>query len=874
MRRYRSLRLALPLAFVTAAGAQSTTPPAVPGVVTPAAPAAPEPVRPGFDAATGRDLTHYPPSPVVDFTHMSLVLDIPDMNTPRALAVQTLDFQPVSEGVTTLRLDARLLRIDDATLTEVGVDEPRTVPSTFEADGRWLTLRFPKPLVRGTAYSLATTYAIDDPPKGLWWTPEDPAWPGRAAQVYSQGESEFNSYWFPCHDFPNDRMTTDLTVRVPVGYTVSSNGRLMEHEKGVASGTSPTGRTHLSGQEVFHWVQDRPHVPYLVTLVIGKFDVVDVGTEAVPMPVYVPPGQADRVPGTFGRTPQMVEFFAQLFDEPYPWDRYAQLVVHNFDWGGMENTSAATLFDGAPIPPAMQAEEDQDGLISHELAHQWFGDLVTCRSWAHIWLNEGFASYCENLWFEHRDGPDGYMAGVLGQFDAAAGGDRGAAPEQVPMVSGVYHHPDDVFGRESNPYPKGAAILHMLRTRLGDGVFFRGMRAYLDAYGSGQAETGDFRRVMEGVSGESLQRFFTQWCDRPGVPRLVVETAWSARDQAVTVAIRQTQRIDGYNPAFAFSLPVRITSGDAVIRRVIEVDSRETAATIPVPAEPLMVAVDPALAVLADVRVVQPVKWRTEELLHGPTLASRVRAARGLAGDDSRDASMALWATVLDTRLHSVLRIAAVRALRDRPEARWVTDLVEAQVEDPLVREAVVEAMAALGARPSVEPEARDRAVAFMVRTFERDASERVRAAALSGLGALRAAGQADVLIRAAAMDSQFDRFRERALSALAEIDAPQGLEVAARLAAPGSGHDTRQHAVRAVQRLAHHNPEAAYTALSRLLGDRERAVREAAARALVALADRRGLDALAAMRDAARDPADREAIEGWIDGLRGATGG
>ena len=829
------------------------------------------PARPGFDAATGRDLTHYPPSPLVDFTHMSLVLEIPDMNTPRALAVQTLDFEPVSGGVTMLRLGARLLGVEDVTLAEIEGEAASERAVTFDADGEHLTLRFERPLSRGTAYRLTTTYRIDDPPRGLWWTPEDPAWPGRAAQLYTQGESEFSAYWFPCHDFPNDRMTTELVVRVPAGYTVSSNGRLLEQEKGVASGTSATGRTTLIGQEVFHWVQDKPHVPYLVTLIVGKFDVVDVGTGRVPMPVYVPPGQAERVAGTFGRTPRMLELFEKLLDEPYPWDRYAQLSVHNYDWGGMENTGATTLYGEVAIPPGMQAEEDQDGLIAHELAHQWFGDLLTCRSWAHIWLNEGFASYCENLWYEHRDGPDGYMAGVLAQFDDVVRSDTGAAPWQPPMVSGVYGRPDEVFGRESNPYPKGAAVLHMLRARLGDEVFFRGVRTYLDRFKFEQAETGDLRRVMEEVSGESLQRFFTQWCERPGVPRLAVSTAYSAGDQAVSVTIRQTQTIDPYNPAFTFSLPVRVTCGETVIRRVIDVETREVAVSIPVPGEPTMVVVDPALAVLAELKVDQSVAWRTQQLLRGPTAASRIRAARSLAGEDSNDASMALWATVLDARLHHDLRIAAVRALRDRPQSRWVTDLVDAQVEDGLVREAVVEAMAAVGAREAMP---RDGAVAFMLRTLERDPSERVRAAALAGLATLRATEHAGVLLKATEMESHFDRFRERAVAALADLDLPAGLQAAIGLTAPGNNHDIRQHAAGAVRRLGHHNPEAAYAALTRLLGDRERAVREAAAEALVGLGDRRGVEALRGMHDAARDPADRARIDGWIAALRSATGG
>src|SRR5688572_20052583 len=151
--------------------------------------------------------------------------------------------------------------------------------------------------------------------------------------------------------------------------------------------------------DTFHWVQDKPHVAYLVTMVVGKFDIVDVGTPQLSMPVYVTQGQGKNVQATFGRTKDMVDFFNKTTGQTYPWARYAQLCVHNFGAGGMENTSATTLYESCVIQPDALLDHDLDGLISHELAHQWFGDLATCNSWEHIWLNEGFATYATHLWF-------------------------------------------------------------------------------------------------------------------------------------------------------------------------------------------------------------------------------------------------------------------------------------------------------------------------------------------------------------------------------------------------------------------------------------------------------------------------------------------
>jgi aminopeptidase N len=852
---------------------------------------------PTFDEATGRDLLNYPRSPVVNYVHMRLEVDIPDMNVPRAAAVQTLTFLPIAGPVAHLDLDARLLTIVNVVLERVETvtggqtKESRGVPTrlkapAYEYDNAKLRLTFDPPLEPGTLYNIVTSYRIDDPPQGLVWTPESPAWPGRAAQLYTQGESEFNSYWFPCHDFPNARLTTELIVTVPAGYLVSSNGRLVEQGKGVAAGTNAVGQGTLQGRERFHWVQDQPHVNYLVTLVVGKFDVVDVappgqlpagfpervkGAYAGPyMPVYVPPGQGDRVPGTFGRTPRMIELFSRLFDEPYAWDRYAQLSVWNFDWGGMENTSATTLFDAVAVAKDEQADYDQDDLISHELAHQWFGDLVTCRSWEHIWLNEGFATYCENLWFEHRDGPDAYLAGVRRNFDDLIAGDRADAPYQAAMVSKAWDRPDDVFNRPSNPYSKGSAILHMLRTQLGDEVFLACLRTYIDRFRLGTPETNDLRKVMEEVSGESLERFFAQWCMRPGVPAVDVDAAWDADAHALNLKVTQTQHIDGYNPAFSFRLPVRIEAGGTVIRKVIDVDSKETAASIPLPSAPTMVAVDPALAVLADLKVHEPAAWWTNQLLRGPTVAARIQAARGLASDDSMDASMALWATVMDSRLHEALRIAAIDSLKMRPQRSWVMDLAVAQIQDSRVREAAVSAIAHVAAS---DAQLVEDAKIYFAQRVRHDPSKRVRAASLAALGRLKAVEHADLMVQACGEESQFDRVRQRALEALADADVPAGLTVAARLAEPGTNHRTRPIAITTVRRLAHHNPDAAYSAIARQLFDRERPVREAAAHALVELGDARGVAELHKLASTLRDPVDQREAAEWAKALRDKTG-
>ena len=457
-----------------------------------------------YDSETGRDTLNYAPDRTVDLQHMKLTLDIPDMNTPTFTATEELTFAPIGSPVSVLTLNAV-----DFTLGEITGTGGATVEDV-SYDGQTLQIKFARPIPAGQTAGVQINYSIDDPTDGLIWTPQSEGWGDRAAQIHTQGQTEFNRHWFATHDYPNERLTTEIVATVPEGFLVSANGRLVNE------------RTR-NGRSTFHWLQDTDHVSYLVSMVIGEFDVVDVGTDTVPMPVYVPPGRAADVQGTYGRTADMLRVFEERFGEPYPYDRYAQLVVWNFAPGGMENTSATTMYDTAIFNDADLRDDDIEGLIAHELGHQWFGDLITCNRWADIWLNEGFATYSTALWYEARDGyDDGYLRQALFNYDRLTSRDTlnpndERAGLRPAMVSRMYNRPFEVFRRRSGPYPKGSSLLHMLRMKLGDEVFFQGLAEYVDRYKGSTVETDDFRRTLEDASGRSLDQFFLQWAHRSGM---------------------------------------------------------------------------------------------------------------------------------------------------------------------------------------------------------------------------------------------------------------------------------------------------------------------------------------------------------------------
>ncbi len=782
-----------------------------------------------IDAATGADARHYPPDLLVDYQHMRLEIDIPDMNEQRLTAVETLRFQPIALPLHVLTLDAKRMEITDVTLPSSGGSPD------WSHDGLKLQIRFDPPLAPGVAHDLRLQFTVTNPVDGLYWSPareEKPGRPARAAQLHTQGETDMNSNWFICHDASNDRLTTELLVTVPEGFLVSSNGELaLQQSRG--------------GRTTFHWKQNQPHVSYLVTLVVGKFDVVDVGTQRLPMPVYAPPGEGINVPHTFGPTMDMVRVFEERFDEPYPWSKYANVVVWNFGWGGMENTSATTLYDTAVLDEKALLDADLDGLNSHELAHQWFGDLLTCKSWEHIWLNEGFATYLESLWLEARDGYDEcYLRDTYSNLRGVAADDRLDPDDEFAwmrpaMVSNAYASSVDVFRKSANPYPKGASILHMLRMKLGDDVFFDAMQTYVERFKFTSVETSDFRKTMEDVSGLSLEHFFEQWCMRPGTPEVTVASSWDYDSGELLIEVNQTQRIDAMTPAFAFTLPILIVSESGAQTWVeIDVTKRSHERSVSLDDAPSMVIVDPYLHVLMTPTVDQPTRQIIEQLRRGPTIASRLDAAVLLAERDGVATTAALRDALNDTNELVAVRIKCAASLGELQAADTLLMALGGGIENARVRKAVVEALGEIGG---------DEAVATLAeRASDVDESYATRAAALEALGKHGDESHLDILLSALEDESQHDQVRKGALIGLSELGAAEGLDPAILHSEIGWMARTRPVAIETVAALAEVDSDRAIAALLPYLNDPEERSREAAAAALAEIGD---ADALEAMR-------------------------
>ncbi|RYE89271.1 MAG: M1 family peptidase, partial [Myxococcales bacterium] len=474
--------------------------------------------------------------------HIALDLTL-DMGRKSVEGSATLTLVRVDPEATEVRLDAVALVIASVQLDQGQGPQP----VRYVHDGEVLVVTVAEGVSRAR---LVVNYRAT-PRRGLYFLAPDEHVRDRPTQVWSQCQDEDARYWFPCHDKPHARQTTEMRVRVPKGWYALSNGTLQGH-------------TTEGEHEVYHWLQGKPHPSYLVTLAAGEFSVLDGGEVAgVPLTYLVPRGREEDGQRTFAGTPAMVAHFGQVTGTPFPWEKYAQVVVSDFIFGGMENTSATTMYEHILLDPRAALDISSDDLIAHELAHQWFGDLVTCRDWSHGWLNEGFATYFEHIDRERRLGLDEYELGVKGDLDAYL--TEAVSRYQRPIVCQDYEAPIDLFDRHL--YEKGGLVLHMLRRTLGDELFWKGVQLYLSRHAHGIVETRDLLRALEDASGRSLERFFDQWVFKAGHPTVEVKVEHAGG--LLLVEVKQTQKTGADVPVFAFDLEIDIYPEHGEPRREI-----------------------------------------------------------------------------------------------------------------------------------------------------------------------------------------------------------------------------------------------------------------------------------------------------------------
>ncbi|MBL8859120.1 MAG: hypothetical protein JNL28_11475 [Planctomycetes bacterium] len=498
----------------------------------------------------------------------------------------TLAIDPAQRAIAarcTVRLFALVEPLPRVQLDFAGL-EVRSITDAAGRALRWsrsgerLEIELADPLKRGEYAEITVDYH-GTPERGLWFTRERDGVP---TQVFTHGECLDARGWFPCRDDPDERATSEIVVTTPVGWSVIAAGERVE--------TRRTGAT-----ETARWRMTFPHPAYLTTLVAGEFELQHEDWEGLPLTYAGPPERARNMRAVFSETDDILAFFSGLTGARYPYAQYAQSCVENFPYGGMENISATTLTDTVLTDEDGLLDESARELIAHEAAHQWFGNLVTCKDWSHIWLNEGFATYFAALFEEHASGPSAFahaMRQIRAHYLA-----RDVGPNRRPLVLRPRADPIELFFT-GHAYQGGAVRLHYLRSVLGDVAFFAGIRRYLALNRGRGVVTDDLRAAFEAVSGHDLRPFFNQWFYAPGYPEISARWEFDPAAERVTLALDQTQEYSDGTPAvFALSLDIELGTEHGVRRERVLMDSRRARFEFTCRVAPLWVCVDPYDAV-------------------------------------------------------------------------------------------------------------------------------------------------------------------------------------------------------------------------------------------------------------------------------------
>jgi aminopeptidase N len=756
------------------------------------------------------------PDRVCDVTHIKVEVAI-DFERRRVEGVCTQRLTPLNDGPCRVTLNAVEMTLHAVTLTD-GAEPP------FSHDGKLLTVDLGERR-QGETIELVVRYACE-PRRGLYFIHPDAGYPDRPLQVWSQGQDEDNRHWFPCFDHPHEKSTSEVIATVPAGMTALSNGVLVE-ERGDAK------------TRTFHYRHDVPHSSYLITLVAGHYTVQRDRWGEIDVLYYVTPGKEADGPRTFGNTPAMLELFSKLTGQPYPYPRYSQITVAEFIFGGMENTSATTLTDQTLHDARAHLDFSSEPLISHELAHQWFGDLLTCRDWSQGWLNEGFATYLEIVWKEHATTRDDADYDRL--LDMEAYLDEDAHRYRRPIVTNVYHEPIDVFDRHL--YEKGACVLHMLRTELGEQRFWKAIKHYVAKHKGGSVETRDLARAIEEATGWNGDRFFHQWVFSAGFPALSAELSWDDAQKLARLQLKQTQE-----PLFHLPLTVRfVVDGKPHEVKIVCEEAQETF-LFPLAGRPTQAVVDPGNHYLKTYEEKKPDEWTRAELASAEPAIARIRAARSLGKASDPTSIPALEASLASDPFWAVRGEAALAlGLIKTDAARDALARAMAKEEHPKTRRQIARALGSFRY---------DEAAADALgRALERDASYFVEAECALSLAKTRSPRAFDALVQVMQRPSYLDVIQSMALAGLAELRDARAIDIALAQVAYGKPVVGRRAAISALGSLAAEHAPRKREVLERLtdlLEDRDFRARIAVVEALRVLGDPAAIGAL--KRAEARD--------------------
>ncbi len=712
----------------------------------------------------------------------------------------TTTLTPFPEELTTVEFDAESLHVGKVSL---GGKDLR-----FDIQPKTIAIHLDKPYTSSDTFTVVIDYSAT-PKKGLYFVQPDSGAPDKPWQIWSQGEDMNNHFWFPCYDFPNDKATSEVIATVRSAYTVLSNGKLVDVKEDKKNGT-----------KTFHWSETKPHSSYLIMMAAGEYAILRDKAGKLPVEYYVYRKDSVDAWACLRETPAMIKFFNEKIGFPYPWEKYAQVQIADFMYGGMENTSATTMADDALVYDARRRiDGTPTTLIAHELAHQWWGDVVTCKDWRHLWLNESFASYFDPLYHEFSLGRDEFDYRMY--RDQLEGINVDTSLGRKPVVS--------VGSYTANVYPRGASILHMMRFVLGDKLFWRAINHYITKNQFRPVETNDLKLAIEEATGQNLYWFFDQWLYKAGHPIFALSYRWDEAAKVLLLHIKQTQKMDTLTGIFRTPVDVEITTDEGANIYRVDIASQETTMTLPASAKPKLVIFDKGNWLLKELFFDKSSEEWSYQAEFAGNPVDRIRALGSLAGDSLKERFVSLFGKSATkdpfwgVRQEAIASLKKINVKKEGVASSMKTPVIAAS-GDPKssVRSAAVDLLGSL----------RGEDVVAAVRKALNDSSYSVVQAALRSLSTADSANALPTINAFLATPSAGNRLSNTALSLLGKFDSASAVRISLEKAKYGKQSSERRTALTVLSKYGKGRSDVLAFVTS-LIEDKDRSIRRSAVRTL-----------------------------------------
>lgn len=618
---------------------------------------------------------HYNPDRYGQVQHIFLDLEfnIPEQSFT---GICTITLTPVRKNITQLTLDAVDLSIESVLIDNIS--------QPFEYDGEVITINLLQPTTEKDI-KIAIAYNKQKPQRGLYFISPDEYYPHKPSQIWTQGEDEDSRYWFPCFDYPGQLATSEIKIKVPQDYLAISNGELINTEE-------------KNGNKIYHWLQPQVHPTYLMTLAIGKFAEIEDKWQNIPVNYYVEKGKETEGKISMGKTPKMIAFFSEKYGYPYPYSKYAQVCVDDFIFGGMENTSTTLLTDRCLLDEKAAIDnQNTESLVAHELAHQWFGDLVVIKHWSHAWIKEGAASYAEVLWTEHEYSKDDGAYYLLKEARNYLQED--ASRYRRPIVTNVYREAIELYDRHL--YEKGACVYHMIRGILKEELFDKFIHTFINDNAHKTVETIDLLRAIEKSTGYNLSPLFDQYVFKGGHPDFKINYSWDSESKLAIVKIKQTQAkeekgkfIDLFNLKIPFGFGYIQKDKKPKIEIVyLKLNQPEQIFYFPLQTKPDFISFDVDNYHLKTVKLEYGFSELKAQLNHDPDVTSRIYAAIAIGKKGNLEAVKTLNNALENEKFWGV-KVEIVKQLGKIKLNQAIEVLINhIDDQDARVRRAIVEAL-------------------------------------------------------------------------------------------------------------------------------------------------------------------------------------